>query len=263
MSNCITLYVYNNTYTLSTSTKLNNSMPLYDKNILLYCGVDNKSNFKIVTDNNVPKNLTGLTPYFNITDIESEETVLSRPMTVTNASRGEAEIDITQADLYSIAEGFYNFTVYTLDSSQVKSVVYTDRSGDIQGTVEVKNSGLPKTRATQTADSFTLRNTYYYSNNLSGSTTQNLTASNHTLAVYTTNFTGKVQIEGNLDNTASTNDSDWFPLLMNGESLTDITYSGVSGVTPYFFVSNTKWIRIRYKPDAGNTGTFDKVLLRN
>ena len=190
-------------------------MPLYDKNILLYCGVDNKSNFKIVTDNNVPKNLTGLTPYFNITDIESEETVLSRPMTVTNASRGEAEIDITQADLYSIAEGFYNFTVYTLDSSQVKSVVYTDRSGDIQGTVEVKNSGLPKTRATQTADSFTLRNTYYYSNNLSGSTTQNLTASNHTLAVYTTNFTGKVQIEGNLDNTASTNDSDWFPLLMN------------------------------------------------
>ena len=79
-------------------------MPLYDKNILLYCGVDNKSNFKIVTDNNVPKNLTGLTPYFNITDIESEETVLSRPMTVTNASRGEAEIDITQADLYSIAE---------------------------------------------------------------------------------------------------------------------------------------------------------------
>ena len=158
MSNSVTLYIYNNTYTLSTSTKLNNSMPLYDKNILLYCGVDNKSNFKIVTDNNVPKNLTGLTPYFNITDIESEETVLSRPMTVTNASRGEAEIDITQADLYSIAEGFYNFTVYTLDSSQVKSVVYTDRSGDIQGTVEVKNSGLPKTRATQTADSFTLRN---------------------------------------------------------------------------------------------------------
>ena len=77
-------------------------MPLYDKNILLYCGVDNKSNFKIVTDNNVPKNLTGLTPYFNITDIESEETVLSRPMTVTNASRGEAEIDITQ-EIYTVS----------------------------------------------------------------------------------------------------------------------------------------------------------------
>ena len=215
MSSSLTLYVYNNTYTLSTSTKLNNSMPLYDKNILLYSGVDNKTNFKIVTDNNTPKNLTSLTVHFNITDIENGETVLSRPMTVTNATRGEAEIDITQSDLYSIAEGFYNFTVYTVDSSQVRSAVYTDRAGDISGTVEVKNSGLPKTRATQTADTFSLRNTYYYSNNLSGSTTQNLTASNHTLAVYTTNFTGKVQIEGNLDNTASSNDSDWFPLLMN------------------------------------------------
>ena len=77
MSSSLTLYVYNNTYTLSTSTKLNNSMPLYDKNILLYSGVDNKTNFKIVTDNNTPKNLTSLTVHFNITDIENGETVLS------------------------------------------------------------------------------------------------------------------------------------------------------------------------------------------
>ena len=33
-------------------------MPLYDKNIILHCGVDNKTNFKFVTDNNVPKDLT-------------------------------------------------------------------------------------------------------------------------------------------------------------------------------------------------------------
>ena len=75
MSSSLTLYVYNNTYTLSTSTKLNNSMPLYDKNILLYSGVDNKTNFKIVTDNNTPKNLTSLTVHFNIPDIENGETV--------------------------------------------------------------------------------------------------------------------------------------------------------------------------------------------
>lgn len=75
MSSSYILYVYNNTYTLSTSTKLNNSMPLYDKNIILHNGVDNKTNFKVVTDNNIPKDLTNLTIHFNITDIESEETV--------------------------------------------------------------------------------------------------------------------------------------------------------------------------------------------
>ena len=60
-------------------------MPLYDKNILLYCGVDNKSNFKIVTDNNVPKNLTGLTPYFNITDIENRQDKIQVGLTTFSA----------------------------------------------------------------------------------------------------------------------------------------------------------------------------------
>lgn len=267
MSNSYILYVYNNTYTLSTSEKLNNSMPLYDKNIILHNGVDNKTNFKVVTDNNIPKNLTGLTIHFNITDIESSETVISKTMTVTNATRGEAYVQINQNELYKLGEGFYNFTVYTVDSTQTSSAVFTDRAGDIQGVVEIKNSGLPKTRATQTADTFTARvigsTTHYFSNNLSGASTQNLTASNHTVSVYTTNFTGNVQIEGNLDNTASVNDSDWFPIMMNGQSVTDIPYSGITGPTPYFFISNVKWIRVRYTLDAGNSGTFDKMLLRN
>jgi hypothetical protein len=133
--------------------------------------------------------------------------------------------------------------------------------------VEIKNSGLPKTRETQTADSFTLRTVrgtaYYYSGNLSGSSSQNLTASNHTVAVYTTGFTGNVQGEGNLNNTASTDDNDWFPILMQGQSTADMVYSNVSGATPYFFTSNVKWIRVRYLPDVSNTGTFDKMLLRN
>ena len=267
MSSSYILYVYNNTYTLSTSTKLNNSMPLYDKNIILHNGVDNKTNFKVVTDNNIPKDLTNLTIHFNITDIESEETVITKTMTVTNATRGEAYVQINQDELYNIGEGFYNFTVYTVDSNQTSSAVFTDRAGDIQGVVEIKNSGLPKTRATQTADTFSSRvigsTTYYFSNNLSGASTQNLTSSNHTIAVYTTNFTGKVQIEGNLDNIASSSDTDWFPILMNGESVTDMTYTGKTGPTSYSFISNVKWIRVRYEITAGNTGTFDKMLLRN
>lgn len=267
MTSSYTLYVYNNTYTLSTSTKLNNSMPLYDKNILLYSGVDNKTNFKIVTDNNIPKDLSNLTIHFNVTDIENGQTVISKTMTVSDALRGEAYVEVAQNELYSIGEGYYNFTVYTVDSSQNQNIVYTDRSGDIQGVVEIKNSGLPKTRETQTADSFTSRTVggtaYYYSGNLSGSSSQNLTASNHTVAVYTTGFTGNVQVEGNLNNTASTDDNDWFPILMQGQSTADMVYSNVSGATPYFFTSNVKWIRVRYLPDTSNTGTFDKMLLRN
>ena len=263
MSNYNTLFVYSNTYDLSVSSKLNNSMPLYDKNILLYKGLDSKTNFKLVDDNNVPYNLSNVTVYFNITDIENSETVIAKTMTVSDALRGEAYVEITAQELYNIGEGFYNFTAYLQDSNQVQSPAYTDRAGDIQGVVEIKYAGMPKSRDTKIADTFLpdSGNTYQISNVLSGSSERNLTARNHTVAIYTTNFSGNVQLEGNLDDTPSTDDNDWFPIPIQGQGTNELVFTSETGVNPFFFVSASRWIRVKYT--SSSTGTFDKMLLRN
>ena len=260
MSSFYTLYVYNNTYTLSTSNGLNNSMPLYDKNIILHCGVDNKTNFKFVTDNNVPKDLTNLTAYFNVTDIENNETVIAKTMTVTNATRGEANIEVNASELYEIAPGFYNFTAYLQNSSQVQTLAYTDRAGDMQGTLEIKDSGLPKARETQTASTFTQAGSYFYSSNLKGSSERNLTARNHTIAVYTTGYTGDFEVQGNLDTTPSVNNDDWFTVDVQGQGTNAISFTTETGVNPFFFVTSAPHLRIRFTKSAGSV---DKVLLRN
>jgi len=260
MSSSFTLYVYNNTYTLSTSSVLNNSMPLYDKNIILHSGVDNKTNFDFVTDNNVPQDLTNLTVYFNVTDIENGETVVAKTMTVSNATRGKAYVEITSAELYNIAPGFYNFNAYLQDSSQVQTLAYTDRAGDMRGTLEVRDSGLPSARPTQTASAFTQAGSYYYSPNLKGSSERNLTARNHTIAVYTTGYTGNFEVQGNLDTSPSANNDDWFTVAVQGQGTNAIAFSTETGINPFFFETSAPHLRIRYTLSAGSV---DKVLLRN
>ena len=51
-------------------------------------------------------------------------------------------------------------------------------------------------------------------------TEQKLDTKSPTIAIYTTNFTGNVAIEGNLDNTASTDDDDWFVIPIQGMGAT-------------------------------------------
>jgi len=255
------LYIFNQTHTLTLSTGVNSNMPMYDKNIILYHGVDNKINFVFRDNDRTPYDISNTTVYFNMIGTENKETVVSKIMTITSATKGEAQLDLTSQDVYNISEGLYNYSIYTQSSiDQTQKIAYTDRAGDFQGTAEVRSGGLPSPRPTQTVDSFTLRNNFYYSNSISGSSERNLTARNHTVAMYTTGFTGNVFVEGNLDDQASTDDNDWFPLDVKGQGINGISFTSHTGVDPFFFEASVKWIRIKYNTTAG---TLDKVLLRN
>ena len=103
---------------------------------------------------------------------------------------------------------------------------------------------------------------WYNSNAVSGATERNLTSTNHTIATYTSSFDGVYKVQGNMNATASTNDADWFDITLdNGNA--SVTVTNATAIESYNFTTQAKWIRVAYDPDAGNSGTFDKVLLRN
>jgi len=263
MSSPYTVYILDNSYTLAVPTSLNSSMPMYDKTILLYSGTDNKIYFNLVNSDNKPYDLTDQSAYFNMTDIETNETLLAKQLTITDMTRGKTTTTVLTDELYTIAPGFYHFSSYVQDSAGAKILVHTDRAGDAVGVVEVKGDPFPIARPTQVANTWTVRNTYTYSNNVSGSSEQNLTSRNHTIAIYTTDWSGNVRVEGNLDDTASSNDDDWFVIPIQGMSGTETEFTDESGINPYQFSSSIRWIRVRWKSATGNTGTFDQMLLRN
>ena len=116
------------------------------------------------------------------------------------------------------------------------------------------------TRPTQTASAFTQAGSYYYSPNLKGSSERNLTARNHTIAVYTTGYTGNFEVQGNLDTSPSANNDDWFTVAVQGQGTNAIAFSTETGINPFFFETSAPHLRIRYTLSAGSV---DKVLLRN
>ena len=96
-----------------------------------------------------------------------------------------------------------------------------------------------------------------------GNKTYNFNNANHTIGIYTTGFTGNVYVEGSLGLEApSSDDSNWAPISIIN-TLDRIPFANISGPTYYNFTGNFNYLRFKYSPSAANSGSFDKILLRN
>jgi hypothetical protein len=240
------------------------SVTMYDKTIKLYQGIDNTVKFELKDSDRNPVNLTNMTVTINILDSNTKETSITKPLTITSATKGLATFSLTSADLYDIASGLYNYSLYTTNNSSEQQIVFTDLNRAAVGTVEIIEGVMPSPAETLTMewDPGTDDGTWYYSNAVAGASERNLTSSNHTIAVYTSSFDGKFKMQGCLTNTASSNNNEWFDIpLTNGT--TEVTVTNSVKLASYRFISQAKWIRTAYDPGASNSGTFTKTLLRN
>ena len=261
----VNVYAYNNTHTVIVNTSANQgSVTMYDKTIKLYQGIDNTVKFELKDNDRSPVNLTSLTVTMNILDSKSNETSITRPLSVTNATSGLASLGLTSADLDNLASGFYNYSLYTTNSNSEQQIVYTDLNQAAKGTVEIIEGVVPNPAETLTMEwnPGTNDGIWYYSNAVSGASERNLTSSSHTIAVYTSSFDGKFKIQGCLKDTASTNNTEWFDISLT-DGTTEVTLTNSATLGSYRFISQARWVRTAYDPDVGNAGTFTKVLIRN
>ena len=94
-------------------------------------------------------------------------------------------------------------------------------------------------------------------NKISGDSFYGFTDGLHTIAIYPTNFLGQVEIQATLAENPT--NSDYFNItLKNGQYA---TYNQQSSVDGYTFQGNFLYLRALVTPQAGNTGTRDKILL--
>jgi len=260
----VTLYVYDDTHTVIVNTSASQgSTTMYDKTIKLYQGIDNTVKFALKDNDRKAVDLTNLTVTFNVSDAVTKEAILSKPITVTNNVQGLAQLSLPASDLDAVSGGLYNYSMYTTNTSSEQQVVYTDLNEAAMGTLEVVEGVNSNPSATQEMSTFTYDTAQWYNSNaVSGATERNLTTAKHTIATYTTSFDGVYKIQGCMDATASSNDADWFDIELDNGSTT-VTVTNTTAIESYNFTTMAKWIRVAYDPDPSNSGTFDKVLLRN
>jgi len=272
MSN-YTLYKYNNSainIVIGDSFSYLENSSMNRTEIIAYQGMDNDYFFDVRNKDRKLQNVKNSEFQAELISFENSERVLTKFLTA-ELDKGSAKLTLTEDDLNDLAVGNYKLIVSQLDSNGSKTPIYADKNNKLGITVIVKDDALKVPAATQTANTWLqVSNTndgdtanIFQSSALDGNSRKNFRGARHTLAVYCTNFSGNIYVQGNNDLVASSDDAKWFGIDPLGTQIFRIPLTSATGPLPYNFTGNFNSIRFQYSPNSTNAGTVEKVLLRN
>ena len=167
--------------------------------------------------------------------------------------------------------GFYRYTIRLTDVTGKQEYLFTDVNRSTFGTFELVEGmsvalapslDLPASRFTPVGD-----NQYtniFTTGSLAGDAQDNRANGMHTIVAYTSNnFIGHFWIQASLTTQAPT-EVDWFDIPLTSTS-TYFNYTAeISPSIKVFNLSgNYYWLRMFYKIDPTNHGSFDRILYKN
>lgn len=233
-SNSIDVYTNLGTWTTARYRKV------YQRNLKLYRGVDNRVDFQIRNGEERPQPISNSTVVFNIVGVESNELLVQQNCTVHDAVLGRFFAMIGEAVMEQIQPGHYRYSLYNVDANGIKTPMYSDSQYGVTGTVDVIGDAYGGPQPSQEPTNvFTA---------VDAKPNFNSNAALHTFAFYTTDFAGDITIQGSMDdNMGPFVDIDTVAL-----DNTPVSYLNVTGV----------WSRLRVKQLTDHTGTLDKILYR-
>ena len=227
---------------------------LYQRNITVARGIDNTITFEVKNSDHKPVSiLNTYTPYvevFTEDDVLLKKYIGTIKETSTPLYKGQFTITISDGDTLNIDGQYLKYTVYLkLNSNQSHTLTYADSQFGIEGTIELTGNAFPGAKDSKVVDTF-INNV---SETVDGEPQINSNEGLHTAVFYTTNYTGDVEIQGTLDENTS---NAWFTI---------DTFSVATPAQPVYKNFNGVFSHIRFKhtPDVSNSGTLDKILVRN
>jgi hypothetical protein len=243
--------------TTGTTTELRQ---VYQKNLKIFKGIDNMLTFEIKNNDSKPISiLNTYTPHFTAFD-HAKTQVLTKTGTIKETStpnyKGQFEVSITANDLLNLDDQLLTYTIYlTKDSDNSEVLTYANTHFEMIGTIELHGEAFPGPKDTYSVSSFTeIENTdpvEYKSEQITAEAARNGNEALHTAAIYSTDFTGTVTIQGSLENQNPTN---WV-------DITSVSLTNPTDPTPVNFNGVFSYLRTKYT--TTNSGTIDKVLVRN
>jgi hypothetical protein len=219
---------------------------MYARNLKVYKGAKNPIVIEMKNNDQKAVDITGKTFVFNILDQEERQTLISKTGTITNASKGKVQFDITESDLQKVSGSFLNYSVLDNTSGE-RGIVYVDDHHGAMGNIEVIDGPYTQFRESQV---ILLPNINPVAVQAYPHLNENKAL--HTAQVYFTNFTGSLKIEGTMSDNSSELDTDWFTITtQNYTSQSNNVYINWNGVYSHIRFSRTT-----------TSGTLDKVLYR-
>lgn len=258
------IYTYKINHAL-TLTAGGISGTMYNDTIKVHKGMDDTVSFQVYDENRRPANISQLTMYLNIINAHTGDLVLQKTPTVKDGNKGLLDVVFSWTDTVNLDAGIYEFSVTSIDSNDTQGLAYVDTSQNAIGSLEIIEGVIPTVAKSHEVTTFVQNGSRWETSGIDVSPTKNYTSGLHTCAVYGTGWAGAFYVEGSLDITSPSN---WFvidlyPNNATADHLVFSTASPLTGIDASNFKLTCNWIRFVYINDAGNSGTIDKVLLRN
>jgi len=267
----ITLYSYQQQlyWTLDNAGSTNQTWPMTQYNQKIYKGVDNTLQVLIKSVDRRAINLGNITLSAQMVSVETQQTVLNRPCTITDAALGKAVLTLQAPDLEYLPLGFYNINVISTDDGSQPRFLYSDQNQNIDIAVELySGTTRPLIPATEITE-FTPTPISWYNDimwvtgALPADAQVGEASGTNTWSIYTTNWLGKLWIQGSLTNDVPVED-DWFNIPLGPTTdYKQYTATDHPALWSSSITQNLYWIRFLYSSDINNIGTFDKVLYKS
>ena len=185
---------------------------VYNRNIKIYRGVDNRIDLQVRNSDEKAADTTGSTLVFNLVERETQSLVARKDCVVVAASTGKYYVILTEDELFDIETGFYQYSIVNEartnngDGTHLvtsRTPLYIDSQYDALANIEVLDSGegevLPSTKVTE----FSLHKSFgepfsdYYISSIINARPQVTTPQSlHTFQMFFSNYSGQIVIQG-------------------------------------------------------------------
>jgi len=235
--------------------------------ITIYKGLTNRIEFIIRNHDRVPINISSYDIVARIYDNLTDELLLTKEAEIVSFERGKIAFVITAEDIFDMSENMTLRMIVIAIHKDLKTeeVLYTDygTKNHIYLTIDGKSDPVPKT--VQEVNGFrpiTINDrTYYTSGMLRGPKMKKRSSSLVTVAIYFSDFTGRLFIEVSNDLIEDEVNTSWVKYeIQTGRDHKD--YENFTGIDAFNIEGNYNWFRILYLPDdtRPNSGNLTKVL---
>ena len=245
-------YLYKQIHTVSIGEGPQDrlSRMYYAKPVKLQKGVDNQIRFWIRNQDQKKVNVADREFYFNLIDTEKRLVLLTKRLQIENAIRGELLLELSKQELYNFDLPRYTYSLSMRDTEGRELPVYSNDNYDTSGVVELQDWAYPVQN--QSLDLAIVDNAEQ--NRVTDVIDlEKSTAVVHTAVYYLDQFSGKITVQGHLENSTNIGNEDYFTIV-------ETDYSGATGIEYKNFTGNFIGVRFLIETDAG---TVEKILYKN
>lgn len=234
---------------------------MYNRQLILYKGIDNAIQFRLLNADQKPVDVTNYTPIFVAFDENKRQIIEHTATQLFNddsaATRGLFEVKITENDLLNIDSQYLSYNVYLRTDDNERVLTYSDSHFGGCGTIYVDDCQFPGPLNSYTVSAFTedgVDSGNYNSEPISAEPAINGNEALHTAAIYTNGYIGDVTVQTTLESQL-TGEVFW-------ADVATLSFTGSeTEPTPINFNGVFSFIRFHTSADPANTIT--KILVRN